>query len=155
MFPVLPIDDRIAREDTVIPLSETITLSTGEDVSEIFIEKGQIVSIAIASFQRLESRWGKDAHEFNPNRWLQGSAYSGGEALGPYANLLSFLGGPHNCLGWRFAISEMQIFICELVRRFSFALPEDDAVRIRLLGTLMPVMSNGQKGAPLVVSRLS
>ncbi|KAJ7764245.1 cytochrome P450 [Mycena metata] len=140
MFPVLPIDDRIAREDTVIPLSEKITLSTGEDISEIFIEKGQIVSIAIASFQRLESRWGKDAHEFNPNRWLQGSAYSGGEALGPYANLLSFLGGPHNCLGWRFAISEMQIFICELLRQFSFALPEDDAVRIRLANTLMPFL---------------
>ncbi|KAJ7764225.1 cytochrome P450 [Mycena metata] len=155
MFPVVPIDDRIARQDTVIPLSEKITLSTGEDISEIFIEKGQIVSIAIASFQRLKSRWGKDAHEFNPNRWLQGSAYSGGEALGPYANLLSFLGGPHNCLGWRFAISEMQIFICELVRRFSFALPEDDTVRIRLVNTLMPVMSNGQKGAPLIVSPIS
>ncbi|KAJ7764211.1 cytochrome P450 [Mycena metata] len=141
MFPIFPIDDRIAREDTVIPLSEKIRLSTGEDVSEIFIQKGQMVSIAIASFQRLESRWGKDAHEFNPNRWLQGSAYSGGEALGPYANLLSFLGGPHNCLG----ISEMQIFICELARRFSFALPEDDAVHICLVNSLMPVMSNGQK----------
>ncbi|KAJ7016106.1 cytochrome P450 [Mycena alexandri] len=103
MFPILPIDDRIAREDTIIPLSEKITLSTGEEISQIVLEKGQIVSIAIAAFQRLESRWGKDAHEFNPNRWLQGSAYKGAEALGPYANLLSFLGGPHSCLGWRFA----------------------------------------------------
>ncbi|KAJ7018930.1 cytochrome P450 [Mycena alexandri] len=155
MFPILPIDDRIAREDTIIPLSEKITLSTGEEISQIVIEKGQIVSIAIAAFQRLESRWGKDAHEFNPNRWLQGSAYKGAEALGPYANLLSFLGGPHSCLGWRFAIFEMQIFICELVRQFSFALPEDDTVRIRLINTLTPMMSNGQKGAPLIVSRIS
>lgn len=52
MFPVVPIDDRIAREDAVIPLSEKITLSTGEEISQICIEKGQIVSVAIASFQR-------------------------------------------------------------------------------------------------------
>ncbi|KAJ7028339.1 cytochrome P450 [Mycena alexandri] len=155
MFPVVPIDDRIAREDTIIPLSEKITLSTGEEISHICIEKGQIVSMAIAAFQRLESRWGKDAHEFNPNRWLQGSAYRGAEALGPYANLMSFLGGPHTCLGWRFAVFEMQVFICELVRQFSFALPENDTVRIRLATALIPVMSNGQKGAPMIVSRIS
>ncbi|KAJ7751106.1 cytochrome P450 [Mycena metata] len=152
MFPVLPIDDRAASEDTIIPLSDKITLSTGEEISEIYAEKGQIVSIAIASFQRLESRWGRDAHEFNPNRWLEGSAYKGAEALGPYANLLSFLGGPHNCLGWRFAILEMQVFLCELVRQFSFALPEHDTVRIRVAMGLNPVMSNGQKGAPFLVS---
>ncbi|KAJ7766025.1 cytochrome P450 [Mycena metata] len=155
MFPVVPIDDRIAREDAVIPLSEKITLSTGEEISQICIEKGQIVSVAIASFQRLESRWGEDAHEFNPNRWLHGTAYKGpeAEALGPYANL--FFGGPHTCLGWRFAVLEMQVFICELVRQFSFALPEDDAVRIRLAFSLHPMMPNGQKGAPMIVSRIS
>ncbi|KAJ7766107.1 cytochrome P450 [Mycena metata] len=156
MFPVVPIDDRCAREDTVIPLSEKITLSTGEEISQIHVEKGQVVSVAIAAFQRLESRWGEDAHEFNPNRWLQGSsAYKGAEGLGPYANLMSFLGGPHVCLGWRFAVLEMQVFICELVRQFSFALPEDDNVRVRLATTLHTVMASGQTGSPMIVSRVS
>ncbi|KAJ7018932.1 cytochrome P450, partial [Mycena alexandri] len=88
MYPALPIDDRIAVEDKTIPLSEAITTTTGEAISQIRIQKGQIISMAIAAFQRVESRWGEDAHEFNPNRWLHGSAYQGeGEALAPYANL--------------------------------------------------------------------
>jgi cytochrome P450 len=35
---------------------------------------------------RLESRWGEDAHQFRPSRWLDGTV-SKGEAIGPYANL--------------------------------------------------------------------
>jgi hypothetical protein len=35
---------------------------------------------------RLEPRWDKDAHEFNPSRWLDGTV-SAGDAVGPYANL--------------------------------------------------------------------
>ncbi|KAJ7184881.1 cytochrome P450 [Mycena filopes] len=155
LYPALPLQERIAVEDANIPLGQALTTSTGEQISQIFIEKGQTLIVAIASFQRLESRWGEDASEFNPNRWLDGSANKGGgEAIGPYANLLAFLGGPHNCLGWRFAILEMQIFICELVGKFSFALPENESVRVRFVNTLTPWMANGKKGAPLIVTRV-
>ncbi|KAJ7160460.1 cytochrome P450 [Mycena filopes] len=154
VYPTMPLDDRIAVEDATIPLGHTITTSTGEKISEIVVEKGQILNMAIASFQTLESRWGDDASQFNPNRWLNGSAYKGGggEALGPYANLLSFLGGPHSCLGWRFAVLEMQVFVCELVGKFLFALPENDPVRAQFVNTLIPWMPDERKGALLVVT---
>ncbi|KAJ7926885.1 cytochrome P450 [Mycena leptocephala] len=97
-----------------------------ELTNQIIVRKGQVVSMAIASYHRFETLWGEDAHEFRPSRWLDGTAYQG-QALGPYANLLSFLGGPRVCLGWRFALLEIQVFFFELVSKFSFALPKDDS----------------------------
>ncbi|KAJ6473338.1 cytochrome P450 [Mycena vitilis] len=154
MYPAEPITDRIAVQDIVVPLSESITSVTGQRLSEITIRKGQMVTLAIASNQRLESRWGEDAMEFKPTRWLGGMTYKGEATVGLYANLFSFLGGPHGCLGWRFAILEMQVFICELVGKFTFTLPDGQPTDTRLAGTLLPTMANGRKGAPLRLTRI-
>lgn len=48
----------------------------------------------------------------------------------------------------------MQVILCELVGKFSFALPENDPVRVRVANTLVPTMSNGQKGIPLNITRI-
>ncbi|KAF8187837.1 cytochrome P450 [Mycena galopus ATCC 62051] len=85
MYPAEAISERVAVEDTTIPLTEVIATSTGEHMAQVIVGKGQIVSLAIASYQRLESRWGKDAHQFNPTRWLDGEVLKG-TAVGPYAN---------------------------------------------------------------------
>ncbi|KAJ7196345.1 cytochrome P450, partial [Mycena pura] len=99
MYPVLPISYRMALEDVVIPLSQSVGTTTGQRVNQIYVLKGESVSLAIASHNRLmESRWGEDADKFRPSRWLDGTVYQE-EAIGPYANLLSFLGGPRTCLG--------------------------------------------------------
>ncbi|KAJ7897582.1 cytochrome P450 [Mycena olivaceomarginata] len=153
MYPALAISERMAVADTVIPLGDGIRTSKGRYISHLPVRKGQIVNLGIASYQQLESRWGKDAHEFKPSRWLEGGVFKG-EAVGPYANLLSFLGGPRTCLGWRFAILEMQLFLCELVGKFSFTLPAEGAPRTKFAGLLQPTMSNGQKGAPVVIKRV-
>ncbi|KAJ7847403.1 cytochrome P450, partial [Mycena leptocephala] len=153
LYPAEAIVDRMAVQDTIIPLTDSLTTLAGNHVSEVPVRKGQVVTLAIASYQRLESRWGADAHEFNPSRWLDGTPYKG-EALGPYANLMSFLGGPRTCLGWRFAVLEMQVFFCELIGKFSFALAEDDSVGPRFATTLFPIMSNGQKGVRLCITRI-
>ncbi|KAJ7635117.1 cytochrome P450 [Roridomyces roridus] len=102
LYPISPLMERVAVEDTIIPLAECITAVTGERVSQIPIRRGQIVNLAIASYQRLDSLWGPDAHEFKPSRWLGGAAYQGGGTVGPYANLLAFFGGPRTCLGSEF-----------------------------------------------------
>ncbi|KAJ7304883.1 cytochrome P450 [Mycena albidolilacea] len=102
LYPAVPQPERLALEDTVIPLGESITTSKGERISHIPVRKGQVVTLAIAAYQRLASRWGMSPHEFNPSRWLDGKTNQG-DVVGPYANLLSFLGGPKTCLGWRFA----------------------------------------------------
>ncbi|KAF7349931.1 Cytochrome P450 [Mycena venus] len=98
LYPAIPHTERLALEDTAIPLGERITTSKGERITHIPVRKGQLVTVAIASYQRLASRWGMNPHEFNPSRWLDGET-SQGDAVGPYANLLTFFGGPKTCLG--------------------------------------------------------
>ncbi|KAJ7244503.1 cytochrome P450 [Mycena rebaudengoi] len=153
VYPGAPFPERVAVQDAVIPLSEDITLTTGQRTNQIPVRKGQLVMVGIASYQRLESLWGSDAHKFRPSRWLDGTVHQG-EAVGPYANLLSFLGGPRTCLGWRFAVLEMQVTLCELIGKFSFSLPADHVFRCRFAAALQPVDANGKKGAPLCVKRV-
>ncbi|KAJ6517890.1 cytochrome P450 [Mycena vitilis] len=154
-FPAVPLSDRIASDDTVIPLSEPITTATEKRLETIPVKKGQIVTMAIAAYQRLPSRWGEDADHFNPARWLDGRTYQG-EALGPYANLLSFFGGSRVCLGWRFAILEMQVLLCELVGKFSFAEPDGESVRAKFINfNLLPIAANGDRALPLRITRVS
>ncbi|KAF7336314.1 Cytochrome P450 [Mycena venus] len=153
LHPPGPLQERIAVQDTVIPLTDGIKNSKGELINHIPVQKGQVVLVAIASYQRLRSRWGEDAHQFRPSRWLDGTVVQG-QALGPYANLLSFLGGPRVCPGWRFAILEMQVFFSELVGEFSFAILEDDSIRARLANTLISVTPSGEKAAPFYITRI-
>jgi len=154
VYPVGPIQERIATQDTVIPLADPIQTTTGKFINEIPVRKGQVLNVAIASYQRQESRWGSDSHDFRPSRWMDGSI-SQGQAVGPYANLLTFLGGPRVCLGWRFAILEMQVFFTELVGKFSFSFPEEgDTTHMCFAGSLMPILPSGKKGAPLCITRI-
>ncbi|KAJ6529931.1 cytochrome P450 [Mycena vulgaris] len=153
MYPAEALTDRIALRDMVIPLTESITTTNGERMTQMPVCKGQIVTVAIASYQRLESRWGERPHEFRPSRWLAGETYQG-EAVGPYANLLSFLGGHHTCIGWRFAILQMQVILCEIVGKFSLDLPENDPVRARIVNLLIPTVGSGEKGVPLRITRI-
>ncbi|KAJ7764306.1 cytochrome P450 [Mycena metata] len=153
LYPAVPQPDRIALEDTAIPLGESITTLKGERISRIPVRKGQLVTLAIASYQRLASRWGVNPDEFNPFRWLDGKTNQG-DAVGPYANLLSFLGGPKICLGWRFAVLEMQVIFCELVGKFAFAEPDGEPPQPRLMTALLPMNSKGERALPLCITRV-
>ncbi|KAJ7896118.1 cytochrome P450 [Mycena leptocephala] len=135
MYPAEAIGERMTIQDTTIPLTDAITTIAGENISQIPVRKGQIVYLGISSYHRHKARWGKYPHEFNPTRWLDGSVHNG-DGIGLYANLLSFMGGPRACLGWRFALLEMQVFVCELVGKFSFTLSENDPVHTGVATTL-------------------
>ncbi|KAJ7059759.1 cytochrome P450 [Mycena amicta] len=151
-YPGVPMTERIALCDTVLPLQTPLKTVTGETLTSIFVRKGQIVVGSSASYHRLE-RWGADAHEFRPSRWLDGTIkLQDGEAVGPYANLATFLGGHRVCIGWRFAVLEMHILLLHLIQKFHFTLPDGDPEKIgqpKLAGSLMPTMANGSRGLEL------
>ncbi|KAJ6527707.1 cytochrome P450 [Mycena capillaripes] len=153
LYPAIPLRECIAQEDMVIPLGEHIRTSKGERINQILLRKGELVTLAIGSYQRLDSRWGKNPHEFNASRWVDGKTYQE-DAVGPYANLLSFFGGPRICLGWRFAILEMQIIICELVAKFSFKEPDNEPSQPRFMTSLQPIVSSGARALPLCITQL-
>ncbi|KAK0227612.1 cytochrome P450 [Armillaria fumosa] len=110
-------------QDDILPLAEPIITSDGKSCSQIPIRKGQIITTSIYSYNRLPSVWGDDAEDWNPNRFLDGR--DGKQiSLGVYANLLTFSAGVRGCIGWRFAVMELQSVVTELLSNFEFSIPK-------------------------------
>ncbi|KAK0245097.1 cytochrome P450 [Armillaria nabsnona] len=103
---------RAAPHDDVLPLTGFKTLA---------ISKGQTLFCSIYLYNRLSSIWGADAEEWNPARFLDKNIPV---SLGVYANLMTFSTGSRSCIGWRFAVMEIQTVLANLIRNFEFSLPE-------------------------------
>ncbi|KAK7032242.1 hypothetical protein VNI00_013200 [Paramarasmius palmivorus] len=139
--PVIPQIQRVANEDDVIPLSEPIVTSDGKYINEVPIHKGQKVVISINGYNRNKNVFGEDAQEFNPDRWLNSTSTNSGSSVGVYANLATFAGGHRGCIGWRFAILEMQAFLVELISNFEFsATAESSRIRREAAGVMIPTL---------------
>ncbi|KAJ3722183.1 cytochrome P450 [Lentinula guzmanii] len=142
---------RMAHEDDVIPLSTPITTMTGEILTEIPVSKGTRTVISIPAYNRNKELFGEDAQIFNPYRWLEPDHVKRGVSLGPFANLATFSGGTRSCIGWRFAIIEVQAFIVELLSNFEFsATPQIDKVRREAAIVMVPTIEGEiEKGSQL------
>ncbi|KAG1856005.1 cytochrome P450 [Suillus subalutaceus] len=122
---------RYASQDDVLPLSQPITTRSGNVIRELPVPKGTQIVASIAAYNRNKELWGEDAHVFNPDRWLNGTVKEKKVAsIGVYSNLMTFLGGVRSCIGWRFAVIEIQAFLTEIVGKFEFA-PTDKTELIR------------------------
>ncbi|KAK0186151.1 cytochrome P450 [Armillaria mellea] len=150
---------RVATQDDVIPLSEPITTVDGTVVSDIPIPKGQVIVASLYTYNRLPSVWGHDADVWNPHRFLR-SPWGKQTSLGVYANLMTFSAGIRACIGWRFAIMEMQVLVTELLSKFEFSPSEEGLELLHFRGaqTLIPVVKGriheGEQ-VPLRVALLS
>jgi cytochrome P450 len=64
LHPVVPLNNRMAVRDTILPVGG------GEDQTKPFaVKKGQLVNFIIYQVQRRKDIWGEDADEFIPTRW--------------------------------------------------------------------------------------
>ncbi|KAF9259694.1 cytochrome P450 [Marasmius fiardii PR-910] len=154
--PSVPHSERMAFEDTVLPLSQPITTTSGRVITELPIRKGQIIYTGIASYNCNPHVWGSDAHSFDPLRWLDGRCDSESlpGSIGPYSSLATFSGAARSCLGWRLAILEMQVVLLELISKFQFGFEpgkENDVVPFVAL-TLLPLdIKSGKASLPLLI----
>ncbi|KAF8202624.1 cytochrome P450 [Mycena galopus ATCC 62051] len=113
--------NRMAVRDDVIPLETPYTDKYGKQHDSIVMSKGQMIYVPIAALNRDPRIWGTDAAEFKPDRW--DAVPEGANAIpGVWSHLFSFLGGPHNCIGWRFSLAEMKSLLYTLIRTFEFEL---------------------------------
>ncbi|KAJ3837966.1 cytochrome P450 [Lentinula raphanica] len=142
---------RRADEDDVLPLSTPITTTTGEVLTELPVPKGTRTIISITAYNRNKELFGEDAHVFNPYRWLEPDHVKKGISLGPFANLATFSGGIRSCIGWRFAVIEVQAFIVELLSNFEFsATPQIDKIRREAALVMVPTVEGEvEKGSQL------
>ncbi|KAG6907508.1 hypothetical protein DXG01_008652 [Tephrocybe rancida] len=131
---VISIQREAAKED-VLPLSTPITTTSGDVLTELPIPKGTKITAPIGVF-------GEDADVFDPERWLD-SRVKKTTSVGVIGNLA--------CIGWKFAMVELQAFIFELVGNFEF-LPTNESQEIRREAALVMVPTLAgevEKGAQL------
>ncbi|KAJ7473626.1 cytochrome P450 [Mycena galericulata] len=147
---------RMAMEDDVLPLSKPYIDRRGKVYETIPIRKGTLIRIPIAAVHSDQAIWGDDVAEFRPERW-EHVPEAATAIPGAWGNLLTFLAGPHNCIGFRFAIVEMKALLFTLIRAFELnaAVPEG-GLGFTSTPVQRPVVSSElEKGSqlPLIITR--
>ncbi|KAH9894817.1 cytochrome P450 [Cubamyces lactineus] len=113
---------REAKRDDVIPLSEPFTDCYGKVHKEIRVAKGNKVALPVIAMHRLKEIWGEDAMEFKPERWQQPPEEISA-IPGVWSHLLTFIGGPRACIGYRFSLVELKAILFSILRGFEFEMP--------------------------------
>lgn len=153
VLPPVALTVREAVSDDVLPLSEPIRGRDGRLLDSIFIPRGQTVSIDIMRVNRNTQLFGQDAKEFRPERWLDndGELKKQSHAFETWSPILSFLGGPRGCIGYRFAILEIKTIASVLINKFAFD-PSGDNVTFRTNIVMRPVIEGKlNEGAQLPI----
>ncbi|KAJ6553292.1 cytochrome P450 [Mycena capillaripes] len=146
---------RAAVRDDVIPLDTPYTDRTGTVHETLRLTKGQVVMLPILALNRDPAIWGPDAHEFIPERWERSPSIST-SIPGLWSHMLTFLGGPRACIGYRFSLVELKALLFTLVRglEFELAVSADDIGRLPTTIVQQPfVRSDRAAGAqmPLLI----
>jgi len=138
---------RQAAQDDMLPLSRPIRTTTGDLVSQLPIPKGMKIIASIAGYHRNQETFGDDAHTFNPERWLRTDANERkAPSLGVYGNLLTFAGGVRTCIGWRFALHEVQSLTVEIINNFELSTtPDIDKLRREACLVMLPTLEGEQE----------
>ncbi|KAJ7042055.1 cytochrome P450 [Mycena alexandri] len=148
----VPSTIRVATQDDIVPLAQPFTDRTGTLRETIKINKGQAVVIPIRMMNRDKAIWGSDAGEFIPERWESEISNS---IPGVWGHMLSFLGGPRACIGYRFSLVEMKALLFTLVRAFEFelAVPVEDIGKKTSVVTRPFLLSDPKAGnqLPLII----
>ncbi|KAF9258812.1 cytochrome P450 [Marasmius fiardii PR-910] len=142
---------REAAVDEVIPLDYPVIDASGSVLSEIPVVKGQRILADIAGYNTLKQIWGEDAEEWNPRRFIDNKTPT---TLGVFGNLMTFSGGVRSCIGWRFAVLEIQVVLVNLIETFNFEVPEGIEIEQVRAGLATPLIKGDwAKGVsmPLII----
>ncbi|KZP14939.1 cytochrome P450 [Athelia psychrophila] len=156
LYAPVPFVHRVAKKDTVLPLSQPIVGIDGTDIHEIAVPKGTIVTVAIMRANRDPTIWGDDAHEWKPERWLASppDKVANAHFPGVFSNMMTFLGGSRGCIGFKFSLLEMKVVLCVLLESFAFSLSDTD-ITWNLGGIVTPSVNGSVKPQlPLIVSKI-
>ncbi|KAI6104602.1 cytochrome P450 [Pisolithus croceorrhizus] len=154
-----PITDfvRVATEDDVIPLSESVVTQSGEVVNNISVARGTRIGISVPCVNRSTEIWGEDAKVFRPERWLaEDGIPKKAQDIHAYRHLLTFVDGPRTCLGKGFAVAEFKAVMSVLVKNFVFEMRDGPNTQVELGRGLLPrpkIVGEEGTNVPLRVRR--
>ncbi|CDO77915.1 hypothetical protein BN946_scf184727.g4 [Trametes cinnabarina] len=104
--------------------------------------------IPILAINRDKAIWGEDSFEFRPERWDSLPQAARG-VPGIWGHSLTFMGGHHACIGFRFGVNEMKALVFTLLRslEFKLAVPTLDIVPSPTLLT-RPIRASDPESGP-------
>jgi cytochrome P450 len=118
LYPPVPLNNRTAIRTTILP-----TGGGPDGTSPILVRKGEVVVFSQYVNSRRKKIYGEDAAEFRPERWETGELADIGYAYFP------FHGGPRQCLGEDFVITEISYTIVRLLQAYpTISLPDGEPV---------------------------
>ncbi|OCH91130.1 cytochrome P450 [Obba rivulosa] len=142
---------RVATQDDVIPVSAPYLDRHGRLRDSIQIRRGDLITIPFQTMNRSADVWGADAREFRPERWMAHG--DGAQKLpGLWSNLMTFgngnaISGHRACIGYKFALTEIKIFLFILLRDIEFSIDPSIEIEKRINIVTRPlVKSESDKG---------
>jgi len=97
----------------------------------LLIEEGMTVCANIWAMHMDTENWGEDAAEFDPERWNP----DGGRLPKNAFAFQPFGAGPRTCIGQRFALLEIKILFCHLLRKYRLA--KNDNTKLSMAGIIV------------------
>ncbi|KAI1090214.1 putative N-alkane-inducible cytochrome P450 [Rostrohypoxylon terebratum] len=101
---VIPLNERIALKDTVLPRG-----GGPDGKSRVFIPEGTQVLIPLYAMQHRADIWGPDVEEFRPERW---------ETHRPGWEFIPFGAGARKCLGQQFGRQEVSYVVSRFCQKY-------------------------------------
>ncbi|CAD6247201.1 unnamed protein product [Miscanthus lutarioriparius] len=128
LYPPGPFERKVVVADDVVPSGHRLC-------------SGETILISIYSMGRMEALWGKDCHEYRPERWL--SEDGGKLRYVPSHKFMAFNSGPRMCLGKDIAITQMKAIVAAVIWNFYLELLEGQSIQPKLSCILQ--IKNGLK----------
>ncbi|KAJ5605217.1 n-alkane-inducible cytochrome P450 [Penicillium lagena] len=132
MYPVVPINVRMANKNTYLPIGGGL-----DGKAPIFVKEGHEIMYSVYTMHRLPEIYGLDADEYRPERW---------ESLKPGWAYAPFNGGPRICIGQQFALTEAGYAIARILQQFD-RIENRDPNTFQEAYTLTLASANGTKVA--------
>ncbi|KIL62982.1 hypothetical protein M378DRAFT_128247 [Amanita muscaria Koide BX008] len=127
-----------------IPMDERVALKT-DYLGDVLVPEGTVIYLPLSVINTNKKVWGEDAEEFKPSRWLNLP-----KAYNPNYSSLTFLTGPHACIGKTMAVMEIRSMVAFMIANFTFE-PAYEGQVAKLRGG---ISMNFLDGMPLRVKRV-
>ncbi|KAF7940384.1 uncharacterized protein EAE98_000511 [Botrytis deweyae] len=104
LYPIVPMNSRVATRDTVLPVG-----GGSDGKKPIVVRRGERIAYSTYVMHRRGDIWGEDALEWKPERWE-------GRRLG--WEFGGFSGGARVCIGQQYALNEASFVIARFLQKY-------------------------------------